>query len=149
MKVVTVNRRAFHDYEILEKFEAGIVLFGSEVKSLRQGWANLKESYIVVKNREAFLLNAHISPYPCASYLNHEPKRERKLLLHQRELRRLEQKIKTKGIAIVPLKIYFNHQGIAKLEIAMVRGKKEFEKKQKIKEKDIQREIERDLKYYR
>jgi SsrA-binding protein len=149
MKVITVNRKAFHDYEILDKVEAGMSLTGSEVKSLREGRVSLKDAYVDIRRREAFLINAHISIYPNASYNNHEPERERKLLLNKMELRKWEQKIKTRGMSIVPLQIYATPKGLMKIEIALAKGKREYEKKQKIKEKDIRREMDRDLRYYR
>jgi SsrA-binding protein len=149
MKVITVNRKAFHDYEILDKVEAGMSLTGSEVKSLREGRVSLKDAYVDIRRREAFLINAHISIYPNASYNNHEPERERKLLLNKTELRKWEQKIKTRGMSIVPLQIYATPKGLMKVEIALAKGKREYEKKQKIKEKDIRREMDRDLRYYR
>ena len=149
MKVITVNRKAFHDYEILDKVEAGMSLTGSEVKSLREGRVSLKDAYVDIRRREAFLINAHISIYPNASYNNHEPERERKLLLNKIELRKWEQKIKTRGMSIVPLQIYATPKGLMKIEIALAKGKREYEKKQKIKEKDIRREMDRDLRYYR
>ena len=143
---MTVNRKAFHDYEILEKMEAGLILTGSEVKSLRDNRVNLKDSFIDLKNNEAFLINAHISPYPNANIFNHEPERVRKLLLHQAEIRKLDKKIKTKGMTIVPLRIYFNEKGRAKIEIALAKGKRLYEKRQAIREKDIRREMERESK---
>ena len=149
MKVITVNRKAFHDYEILDKVEAGMSLTGSEVKSLREGRVSLRDAYVDIRRREAFLINAHISIYPNASYNNHEPERERKLLLNKTELRKWEQKIKTRGMSIVPLQIYATPKGLMKVEIALAKGKREYEKKQKIKEKDIRREMDRDLRYYR
>jgi SsrA-binding protein len=149
MKVITVNRKVFHDYEILDKVEAGMSLTGSEVKSLREGRVSLKDAYVDIRRREAFLINAHISIYPNASYNNHEPERERKLLLNKTELRKWEQKIKTRGMSIVPLQIYATPKGLMKIEIALAKGKREYEKKQKIKEKDIRREMDRDLRYYR
>jgi SsrA-binding protein len=149
MKVITVNRKAFHDYEILDKVEAGMSLTGSEVKSLREGRVSLKDAYVDIRRREAFLINAHISIYPNASYNNHEPERERKLLLNKMELRKWEQKIKTRGMSIVPLQIYATPKGLMKIEIALAKGKREYEKKRKIKEKDIRREMDRDLRYYR
>ena len=146
MKLVTVNRKAFHDYEILEKIEAGIILTGSEVKSLRDNRVNLKDAFIDMKNNEAFLINAHISPYPNANIFNHEPERVRKLLLNHAELRKLDKKVKTKGVTIIPLRIYFNEKGKAKLEIALAKGKRLYEKRQAIREKDIKREMEREVK---
>jgi len=147
-KNITVNKKALHDYEILEKFEAGMVLMGSEIKSTRDGRVNLKDSYVEIRAGEAFLVKAHISPYPNASYNNHEPERERKLLLHKRELMKLDKKVRTRGVTIVPLRMYFNKKGMAKIEIALAKGKREYEKKDKIKEKDIIRDMDRELRRF-
>jgi len=147
-KNITVNKKALHDYEILEKFEAGMILMGSEIKSTRDGRVNLKDSYVEIRAGEAFLVKAHISPYPNASYNNHEPERERKLLLHKRELMKLDKKVKTRGVTIVPLRMYFNKKGMAKIEIALAKGKREYEKKDKIKEKDIIRDMDRELRRF-
>ena len=147
-RIITVNKKAFFNYEIHEKFEAGMVLLGSEIKSIREGKVNLKDSYVEIRSLEAFLLNSHISLYSNASYNNHEPERVRKLLLHRRELMKLDKKIRTKGVAVVPLRMYFNPKGKVKIEIAIAKGKREYEKKQKIKDRDIKREVERELKNY-
>lgn len=147
-KNITVNKKAFHNYEIIEKFEAGMVLVGSEVKSIREGKVNLKDSYVDMRSVEAFLVNAHIAAYSNASYNNHEPERERKLLLHRRELMKLDKKVKTRGFSIVPLRMYFNKKGRVKIEIAIAKGKREYEKKQKIKDRDIKRDVERELRRY-
>lgn len=149
MKIITVNKKALHNYEISEKYEAGIALMGSEVKSIREGRVSLKDSYVNIRDGEAFLLNSHISPYPNASINNHEMERERKVLLHRREIMRLDQKVKERGLSIVVLKMYFNDRGRIKLEIALAKGKRLWEKKQKIKEKDIKRLAERELKHYK
>lgn len=149
MKIITVNRKAFHDYEILDKLEAGMVLTGSEVKSIREGRVNLKDSYVDIRNGEAFLINSHISQYPNAIHNNHEPERERKLLLHKREIKKLEQKVKNKGVSIIPLKMYFNLKGYIKLEIGIAKGKRAYEKRQKIKERDIIRDMDRELKRFK
>ncbi len=145
---ITVNKKAYHDYEILDKFEAGMALMGSEVKSIREGKVNLKDSYVEIKVQEAFLVSAHIAAYSNASYNNHEPERERKLLLHKRELLKMDKKVKTRGVTIIPLRMYFNKKGIVKIEIAIAKGKREYEKKQKIKERDIKREMDRELRRY-
>jgi SsrA-binding protein len=148
-KNITVNKKAFHDYEVLEKYDAGIVLLGSEVKSIREGRVSFKDSYVEIKAREAFLVSTHIAPYSNASYNNHEPERIRKLLLLKQELKKLDRKVKTRGVTIVPLRMYFNSKGLVKVEIALVKGKRLYDKKQKIKEKDIQRDMDRELKRYR
>ena len=144
-KVVCVNRRAHHEYFIEETFEGGMVLVGSEVKSLREGKANLTDSYARILRGEAVLLKAHISPYAASNRLNHDPTRTRKLLLHKRELRRLTGKVQERGLTLVPLKLYFKN-GRAKVELALARGKKMYDKRESLKKKVIQREIERSLK---
>ncbi len=148
-KDITVNRKAFHDYEILEKHEAGMMLKGSEVKSIREGKVNLKDSYVEIRFQEAFLINSHISQYSNASYNNHEPERERKLLLHKQELLKLDRKVKTKGVTIIPLRMYFTTKGRVKIEIALAKGKRAYDKKQAIKERDIRREADRELRDYK
>ncbi|GIW39460.1 MAG: SsrA-binding protein [Candidatus Binatia bacterium] len=141
-KDVAVNRRARHDFHIEETFEAGIVLQGSEVKSLREGRANLKDSYARIDKGEAWLLNAHISPYGPASRFGHDPRRTRKLLLHAREIERLAGKVKQRGYTLVPLRLYFKN-GIAKVELALARGKKIYDKREAIRERETQRELDR------
>jgi len=125
------------------------MLLGSEVKSIRQGKVNLKDAYVDIKFREAFLMNAHIAAYSNASYNNHEPERVRKLLLHKQELGKMDRKVRTRGVTIVPLRLYFTPKGLVKVEIAIVKGKRLYDKKQKIKENDIKREMDRELKRYR
>src|SRR5512145_974317 len=142
---VCVNRQARHNYFIEEVYEAGLVLLGSEVKSLRDGKANLKDSYARIQKGEAFLVNAHVSPYPGANRFNHEPTRTRKLLLHQREIERLTGKTKEKGLTLIPLKIYFKN-GRAKVELGLARGKKLYDKRETLRRKVAQREVERSLK---
>jgi SsrA-binding protein len=149
MKTIAQNKKAFHDYEILDKFEAGISLVGSEVKSIRAGRVSLKDSFVEVHDGEAFLLRCHVSPYEQAGVFNHEPERKRKLLLHSREIHRLDQKVKERGFSIVPLHLFFNDKGRIKVEIALVRGKREYEKKQKLKERDMKREMDRDVQRFR
>lgn len=142
---VTTNRKAYHDYFIEETIEAGIALQGTEVKSLRSGLANLTDSYALVKNNEVFLFNATISPYPYGNIMNHEPLRTRKLLLHAEEIRKLIGKMMQKGYTLIPLKIYFV-RGKAKVLIGMAKGKKAFDKRDTIKEKESKREVERAVK---
>ena len=139
------NKNAFHNYEILEKFESGIALEGSEVKSLRQGRASLKESYGKVENGEVILYNFHIASYD-ASFEKHKPLRKKKLLLHKREIRRLLKKTQEKGLTIVPIKVYSNNRGFVKVEIALAKGKLLYDKRRVLKEKEQKREIERKLK---
>ena len=145
MKIVCQNRKAYHDYEILETYEAGMVLVGTEVKALREGRANLKDSYVIIKEGEAWLLNCHISPYSHGNIMNHDPTRTRKLLFHKSELKKLMGKVAQKGYTLVPLKIYFKGPW-AKVEVALARGKKQYEKRDRIKEREARREIERAMK---
>ena len=135
-------RRARHDYAILDTYEAGLVLTGSEVKSLRDGKANLSDAYGIVRNGELFLLNLHISPYERASYNNHEPTRTRKLLLHKREIRRLIGAVERQGLTLVPLELYFK-RGVAKVAMALGKGKKLHDKRDAEKQRDADREIAR------
>lgn len=145
MKLVCQNRKAYHDYQIEETVEAGIALLGTEVKSLRDGKANLKDSYVLIKDGEAFLLNCHISPYSHGNILNHDPLRTRKLLMHREEIDKLSGKASIKGYTLIPLKIYFK-DSFAKVEIGVAKGKRLFEKRETIKEREAKREIERALK---
>jgi SsrA-binding protein len=141
-KIICVNKKASHSYFIEAKYEVGLVLQGTEVKSLREGRANLKESYAKVKDGEIFLYNCHISPYSHGNRLNHDPTRPRKLLLHKREIRRLFGKVAERGYTLVPLSLYFTH-GKAKLELGLGKGKKLYDKRQTMKERDANREMER------
>ncbi len=145
MKIVAQNRKAFHDYSIEETIEAGIVLTGTEVKSLREGKANLKDSYVLIKDEEVLLLNCHISPYTHGNIMNHDPVRTRKLLLHKKEIARIQAKALQKGYSLIPLKIYFK-ESRAKVEIGLARGKKMYEKRDTIKKREADREIERAMK---
>lgn len=142
---VTVNRQARFRYELLEKWEAGIELMGSEVKSLRDGKADLKDSYALVRDGEVWLFNSHIAPYAPASQANHEPERPRKLLLHRYEINRLIGKTKESGLTLVPTRIYFKGPH-AKVEIALAKGKEQRDKRRTIKEREAKRDIERALK---
>jgi len=146
MKIVATNKNAYHDYEILETMESGIALTGSEVKSLREGRVSLKESYADFNGSELFLIDCNISPYHAANIFNHEPKRPRKLLLHRRELKRLAGKVQEKGLTLIPTKIYFNERGLVKIELALARGKKTYEKREALKKRDIEREIRAEIK---
>ena len=148
VKIISQNKKAFHDFEIGERFEAGIVLLGTEVKSLRQGRANLKDSYARVKRNEALLYGLHISAYTHASFDNHEPERIRKLLLHKSEIKKLLGKTQERGFSLVPLKIYFK-AGKAKVEIALARGKKEYDKRESLKKKEEARELDRLRKHHK
>jgi len=142
IKIVAENRKARHDYHIHETYEAGIVLTGTEVKSLRAGKANLKDSYARIDHAELMLHNMHISPYDAGNRFNHEPLRTRKLLMHRSEIDKLIGKTQEKGYTLVPLKMYFTH-GIAKLQIGLVTGKKNYDKRQDIAERDAKREMDR------
>lgn len=135
------NRKASHDFFFLEKVEAGIALTGSEVKSLRQGKANLQEAFCSFRKGELFVHNMHISPYSQGGYANHEPFRMRKLLLNRKELKQLQKKSREKGITIIPTKVYFNTRNLVKVEIALAQGKKKYDKREAMKEKDLQREM--------
>ncbi len=145
MKIIGKNKWAYHQYTILETLEAGMVLKGTEVKSLREGRVNFKESYCRFLDSELYLIGANISPYSHARFFNHDPERPRKLLLHRRQLNRLRSKVQEKGLTLVPLTLYFNEKGYAKVEIGLGRGKHTFDKREDLKKKTIQREIERTL----
>jgi SsrA-binding protein len=146
VKTAAVNKSASHEYEILETFEAGIALLGSEVKSVREGRISLKESYADVRGGEIFLVKCHISPYEAANIFNHEPLRDRKLLLHRREIRRLAGKIQERGLTLIPTKVFFNPKGKIKIMLGLGRGKKAYEKRETIKKRDVDREIRTHLK---
>ena len=145
MKIITQNKKAFHDYSIEETLEAGILLQGTEVKSLRDGKANLKDSYVIVKDSEVFLLNCHISPYSHGNIMNHDPLRTRKLLLHKKEITKLQGKAAQKGYSLIPLKLYFSNSHV-KVEVGLARGKRQYEKRETIKKREADREIERAMK---
>lgn len=139
---VARNRRASHEYHILETWEAGLVLHGTEVKSLREGKANINDAFGVVKDGELWLLNMHVSPYERGGYTNHEPARTRKLLLHQKEIRRLIGAVERQGLTLVPLEVYFR-KGYAKVRMALAKGKQQHDKRQAVRERDAQREMAR------
>jgi len=145
VKNVAVNRKARHDYNILDTYEVGLVLKGTEVKSIREGKVSLRESFAQFENNELYLMNMHISPYAFGNIFNVEPKRKRKLLLHKREIDRLKRQVQEKGLTLVPLRIYFK-RGHAKIELALAKGKKLYDKRRTLAEKDAQREVERELK---
>ena len=144
-KIVCTNRKAYHDYFIQESIETGIVLLGTEVKSLRAGRANLKDSYALVRNDEVFLLNCHISPYSHGNLQNHDPLRTRKLLLHRAQIRKLIGLTTQKGLTLVPLKIYFSRSRV-KVALGIAKGKKLYDKRHALKTKEAQREMQRALK---
>jgi SsrA-binding protein len=145
-KVVATNRKAFHDYAIEEKLEAGIVLKGTEVKSIREGLVNLRDSYASVDHGELVLHHCHISPYSHGNMMNHDPLRPRKLLLHRKEINKWLGKTKQKGLTIVPLRIYFSPRGQAKVEIALARGKRQYDRREAIKDREAGRELQRAMK---
>ena len=145
MKLIANNKKAYHDYFIEEKYEAGLVLHGTEVKSLRQGKCSIKESFIRIENGEMFIYGMHISPYEKGNIFNKDPLRPKKLLLHRREIMKLLGKIKEKGYTLVPLQVYFT-SGRAKIEIGLAKGKKLYDKRDDIAKKDQRRESERDFK---
>ena len=143
-KLIASNRKAFHEYEIMEKFEAGLALKGTEVKALRLGLANFKDAYARIKDREIWLFNLHISPYDHGSIWNHDPLRVRKLLMHKREIIRLTSKTEERGLTLVPLRLYFKN-GKAKVELALARGKNVHDKRKDIAKKDAERDTQREL----
>jgi len=147
-KSVATNRKAYHDYFILEKHEAGLVLTGTEVKSLRDGKANLKDAYVLFKNGEAWLLGVHISPYSHGNLMNHEPERTRKLLMHRREIDKLAGEGTIKGNSIIPLRLYFR-AGRAKVEIAVVKGKRQYDKRDTERTREADREVAAAIKHGR
>lgn len=142
-KVNIQNKRASFEYFFLETFSGGIVLTGTEIKSIRQSKVNLQDAYCIYHNGELYIRNMHISPYTEGTHYNHEPLRDRKLLLTRRELRRWEEKLKDQGLTIVPVRLYTNDKGLAKMEIALAKGKKLYDKRDSIKEKDLKRENDR------
>lgn len=146
-RTLVTNRKARHNYHILETYETGIALAGTEVKSLREGKGNLQDSFARIENGELFLYNMHISPYEKGNIYNKDPRRTRKLLMHKREIHRLFGKIQEKGLTLVPLKLYLK-KGFVKVELALAKGKKLYDKRESIKRKTIKREMQRTLKEY-
>ncbi|MEK6727661.1 MAG: SsrA-binding protein SmpB [Candidatus Omnitrophota bacterium] len=145
-KIIAANRKAFKDYEVLESFECGIELKGGEVKSLRAGRINMDDSFARAEGNEIFLYNAHISPYEEASYMNVEPMRLRRLLLHRSQIRKLTSQLTQRGLTLVPLKVYFNDRGFVKIEIALCKGKKLYDKREDIKRREMDMEMRRVMK---
>ena len=145
-QIAASNRKAYHEYHILDKYEAGIELLGSEVKSLREGKASLKESYVLIKKGQAWLTGTHISTYSHTGFSGHDPVRNRRLLLHKNEILKIGQRLAEKGLTAVPLKLYFNKRGWLKVEIGLAKGKKLYDKRDTKKRKDIERDIQRELK---
>jgi len=144
-KTIATNRKARHDYFIDETYEAGIVLTGTEIKSVRAGRVNLRDSYVQIKNGELWLIDTHIAPYEQAGRGGHHPQRPRKLLMHRREINRLQGKVQEKGYTLIPLRLYLKENKQAKVEIALARGKKLYDKRQAIRKRDTEREMEREL----
>ena len=142
-----VNRQASHNYFITDTIETGIVLTGTEIKSIRNGKCNIKDSYAIIKNNEVYLLNTHISPYEQGNIFNHEETRTRKLLLHKKEILKLNNKVTLEGYTLIPLKIYFKN-GLAKVALGVCKGKHTYDKKESLKEKDIARELAKENKYH-
>ncbi|MCK4930843.1 MAG: SsrA-binding protein SmpB [Candidatus Aminicenantes bacterium] len=149
MRLIAKNKKAFFNYEILETYEAGVALVGSEVKSIREGRISLKESYAEIKEGEVFLVSCHVSPYEAANRFNHDPLRDRKLLLHRREIKRLTGKIKERGLTLVPTKVLINDKGKVKIELALAKGKRAYQKREAIRERDRDREMQAELKRWR
>ena len=145
-KLIANNKKAWHDYFIEEKYEAGLVLHGTEVKSLRMGKCSIKEAFIRIENGEVFIYGMHISPYEKGNIFNRDPLRDRKLLLHKQEIRKLIGQTTLKGLTIVPLKMYINEDGLAKVEIGLARGKKNYDKREDIARRDAKRDIDRRMK---
>jgi SsrA-binding protein len=145
IKVLATNRKATHDYSIEDRFEAGIVLLGTEIKSIRAGQANLREGYVQPRGTDLYLVNTHISVYEPAGRTGHDPLRPRKLLLHRKEIAKILTKLSERGYTLIPLKIYLKH-GLAKVEIALARGKRQYDKRAAIAERDANRQIDRTLK---
>ncbi len=145
-KSVVTNRKAYHDYFIEEKFEAGIMLLGTEIKSVREGRVNLQDSYASVKSGEVFLHHCHISPYSHGNLMNHEPLRTRKLLLHRKEIDKLLGKTQQQGLTLIPLRVYFSKRGLAKVELGLAKGKKHHDRRETIKTREASREVERAMK---
>lgn len=149
INITIKNKRAEHEYFLMERLTAGIVLTGTEIKSIRNGKASLADSYCTFKEQELFVVGMHIAEYDKGTYNNHDPKRDRKLLLTARELRKLKNKVQEKGLTIIPVVLYINEKGLAKLDIALARGKHYYDKRESLKTKDSKRDIEKQLKDYK
>lgn len=141
------NKKAYHNFEITDKLEAGLVLLGTEVKSIREGNVSMGDSFVRVFGEELFLVNLHIAEYKQGGFANHDPMRKRKLLLHRGEIKRLSGKVRERGFTVVPLRIYFNERGLAKVEIGLCRGKRKYDKREAIRKRDQAREASRDMRY--
>lgn len=143
------NRKAFFDYEIIEKIEAGMTLLGSEVKSLREGGADLTGSFARIDGNECWLFSCNIAPYKQANVLNHDPLRKKKLLLHKKQITKIISKLKQKGLTLVPLRIYFSDRGFAKIELALATGKRQYDKREKLKQRQQKSDVDRSMKKYK
>jgi SsrA-binding protein len=143
MKVIATNRKALRDYHVLDKFEAGIVLAGSEAKSLRQGTVSMSDAYADISNAEVYLFNLHIAHYKCSTHMSPNPKRKRKLLLHRREIKKLYGQVQQRGKTLIPLKIYFSDSGYAKVTLGVCQRKRQYDKKEKILQKEVERKVDR------
>lgn len=148
IKVVATNRKAYHDYFIEDRFEAGLVLTGTEIKSVRAGQVNLRDSFATIKNGELWLINSHIAVYERGTLFNHDPRRPRKLLMHRREINRLAGKIQEKGLTLIPLRMYLKNNR-AKVELALARGQRHYDKRATLREKETRREVEREMARHR
>ena len=148
IKVIVTNRKARHDYEIIDNIEAGLVLMGSETKSLREGKANIGDAYARIKKGEIWITGMHISPYKQAAFENHDPLRDRKVLLRKQEIKKLYRRIEEKGVTLIPLKLYFKNNW-AKVELGIARGKRKYDKKETIARRDAERELQREQKKYK
>jgi len=144
-KLIATNRKAFRNFHISDKWECGIALVGAEVKSVRAGYVNFKDSYARIENGQVSLYNLHINPYKEASYMNQEADRPRKLLLHKKEIRKLDSKVNERGMVLVPIKVYINNRGLVKVEIALGRGKKLYDKREDVKKRTIEKALKRTL----
>ena len=147
-KVEIINRKARFEYQFIDSYEAGIILTGTEIKSIRGGNANLRDAYCLFVHDELIVKSLYIAPYKEGSYANHDPVRDRKLLMKRSELKKIQRRVEEKGMALVPYRLYINERGLAKLEIVLAQGKKSFDKRQSIKERDTKREMEREKKFY-
>jgi SsrA-binding protein len=145
IKTIATNRKAYHDYEVVDTVETGIVLTGTEIKSIREGRVNLRDGFAIVRDGEVWLLNVHIAPYAGGNRQNHEPLRERKLLLHRQEINRLAGRVQEKGWTLVPLRLYLKDNR-AKIELGLVRGKRQYDKRETIAKRDFEREVQREVK---
>ena len=148
IKVIVTNRKARYDYEIIDNIEAGLVLLGSETKSLREGKANISDAYARIKKGEVWLIGMHISPYKQAAFQNHDPLRERKLLLNKKEIKKIFRRVEEKGVTLVPLKLYFKNNW-AKVDLGVARGKRKYDKKEAISRRDAERDLQREQKKYK